>query len=182
MNLSFLDAGILIMVQQVRLMMFTLNMVDYPMSFLSMSTFFWWTSREDHSRMFLLFEFCCETPPSCLKVRGWVEPESMWWSQSLCGGLQHFSVSPRPLGFGFGTKGFGARAWQYLILSHISIKDMELFDELLVELDSKARQSQFNACVLKLHKCCFVFCCAKSFREREKVSVKNWQCNVFLLR
>ena len=33
-----------------------------------------------------------------------VEPESM------CGGLQHFSVSPRPLGFGFGTKGFGARA------------------------------------------------------------------------
>ena len=37
---------------------------------------------------------------SCLKVRGgggWV------------GGLQHFSVSPRPLGFGFGTKGFGAK-------------------------------------------------------------------------
>ena len=30
-----------------------------------------------------------------------VEPESM------CGGLQHFSVSPRPLGFGFGTKGLG---------------------------------------------------------------------------
>ena len=25
------------------------------------------------------------------------------------GGLQHFSVSPRPLGFGFGTKGFGAK-------------------------------------------------------------------------
>ena len=25
-------------------------------------------------------------------------------------GLQHFSVSPRPLGFGIGTKGFGARA------------------------------------------------------------------------
>ena len=23
------------------------------------------------------------------------------------GGIQHFSVSPRPLGFGFGTKGFG---------------------------------------------------------------------------
>ena len=30
-----------------------------------------------------------------------VEPESM------CGGLQHFSVSPRPLGFGFGAKGLG---------------------------------------------------------------------------
>ena len=26
------------------------------------------------------------------------------------GGLEQFSVSPRPLGFGFGTKGFGARA------------------------------------------------------------------------
>ena len=26
------------------------------------------------------------------------------------GGLQHFSVSPWPLGFGFGTRGFGARA------------------------------------------------------------------------
>ena len=24
------------------------------------------------------------------------------------GGLLHFSVSPRPLGFGFGTNGFGA--------------------------------------------------------------------------
>ena len=25
------------------------------------------------------------------------------------GGLQHFSVSPKPLDFGFGTKGFGAK-------------------------------------------------------------------------
>ena len=25
----------------------------------------------------------------------------------LGGGIQHFSVSPRPLGFGFGTKGLG---------------------------------------------------------------------------
>ena len=38
LNLSILDAGILIMVQQVSLMMFSLNMVDYPMSFLSLST------------------------------------------------------------------------------------------------------------------------------------------------
>ena len=28
--------------------------------------------REDHSKMFLVFEFVCVTPPSCLKVRGWV--------------------------------------------------------------------------------------------------------------
>ena len=38
MKLSILDAGILIMVQQVRLMMFTFNMVDYSMSFLSLKT------------------------------------------------------------------------------------------------------------------------------------------------
>ena len=49
--------------------------------------------------MFLVFEFVCGTPPSCLKVMGWV-----------VGGLQHFSVSPRPLAFGFlgfGSKGLG---------------------------------------------------------------------------
>ena len=36
LNLSTLDAGILIIVQQVRLMMFSLNMVDYSMSILSL--------------------------------------------------------------------------------------------------------------------------------------------------
>ena len=46
--------------------------------------------------MFLLIEFCCGTPPSCLKVQG-----------GGGGGLEQFSVSPRPLGFGFGTKGLG---------------------------------------------------------------------------
>ena len=47
----------------------------------------------DNSKPSLLFEFFCGTPPSCLKVMGWggarvyvVEPESMWRSQSLCGG------------------------------------------------------------------------------------------------
>ena len=34
-----------------------------------------------------------------LKSYGWV----------VVGGLEQFSVSPRPLGFGFGTKGFGAK-------------------------------------------------------------------------
>ena len=38
LNLSTLNDGILIMMQQVRLMMFSLNMVDYSMSFLSLST------------------------------------------------------------------------------------------------------------------------------------------------
>ena len=51
--------------------------------------------------MFLHIEFCCGTPPSCLKVRGWVVVGG--------GGLEQFSVSPRPLGFRSGTKGFGAK-------------------------------------------------------------------------
>ena len=38
LNLSTLNAGILIMMQKVRLMMFSLNMVDYSMSFLLLST------------------------------------------------------------------------------------------------------------------------------------------------
>ena len=50
--------------------------------------------------MFLLFEYCCGTPPSGLKVMGWVVVVGG-------GGLEQFSVSPRPLGFGFGAKGLG---------------------------------------------------------------------------
>ena len=38
LNLSTLNTGILIMMQQVRLMMFSLNMVDYSMSFFLLST------------------------------------------------------------------------------------------------------------------------------------------------
>ena len=52
--------------------------------------------------MFLLIVFCCGTPPSFLKVR--------WWVVVGGGGLEQFSVSPRPLGFGtkrFGAKGLG---------------------------------------------------------------------------
>ena len=43
--------------------------------------------------MFLLFEFVCGFPPSCLKVVGWW----WWWVVGGGGGLQHFSVSPSPL-------------------------------------------------------------------------------------
>ena len=35
------------------------------------------------------------------------------WCQSLCVGPWDFSVNPRPHGFGFGTIGFRARAWQF---------------------------------------------------------------------
>ena len=38
LKLTTLDAGILILGQQVRMMMFSLNMVEYSMSFLSLST------------------------------------------------------------------------------------------------------------------------------------------------
>ena len=37
LDFSTLNAGILILMQQVRLIMFSLNMVDYSMSFLSLS-------------------------------------------------------------------------------------------------------------------------------------------------
>ena len=56
--------------------------------------------------MFLLFEFCCGTPPSCLKVMGWVVVV-VGGGGGGGGGLEQFSVSPRPLGFGFGAKGLG---------------------------------------------------------------------------
>ena len=58
LNLSILDAGILIMVQQLSFMMTYLTMVDYPVSFLLLLhlDIFWWTSSGDHSKMFLLFE------------------------------------------------------------------------------------------------------------------------------
>ena len=54
--------------------------------------------------MFLVFGFVCGTPPSRLKVGVWVVAYSL---QHFSGALKHFSVSPRPLGFGF--LGFGAK-------------------------------------------------------------------------
>ena len=89
--------------------MFSLNI--WPMSFLPLSTWIknWQISKGEHSKPFLLFEFFCGTPPSCLKVKG--------------GGPQDFIVRPRPLGpnwvfvlirtclglglGGMGTKGLG---------------------------------------------------------------------------
>ena len=58
---------ILIMVHQVRLMMFLLKMVDYSMCFLLLSiwNFFWWTSRVDNSETFLLSKLFGGTPHSC---------------------------------------------------------------------------------------------------------------------
>ena len=105
-----LDAGILIMVQHVRLMMFSLNMVDYPMSFLLLSTWdFCLTSRGDHSEPFLLFEFCCGTPPSCLKVGWWV--------------VVAYSIlvsAQGPLVLVLGLKGLGVRVWGQGLTIHLS--------------------------------------------------------------
>ena len=94
LNLSIQDAGNLLMVQQVSLMMSYLTIVDYPVSFL--------LSRGDHSKMLLLFEFCCGAPPSWLKVRGW----------------SNLVSAPVPFGFrsywdllGLGLGGFGTKVW-----------------------------------------------------------------------
>ena len=103
LNLSNMNAGILIMMQQVRLMMFSLNTVDYSMSFLLLSTqnFFCWTSGGDHSEPFLLFEVYCGTPPSCLKVMGGVG----WWGGVVA---HEILVSAQgPLVLGLGLWGFG---------------------------------------------------------------------------
>ena len=55
----------------------------------------------DHSETFLFSELFCGTPPSCLKVMGWVVGGG--------GGLQDFIVSPSPLLglFGFIWVGLG---------------------------------------------------------------------------
>ena len=71
--MSILNTGILIM-----------NLVDYPMSFLLLSTLnlLGRSSRGDRSELVLLFGFCFGTPTT----------------RGSGGGLQDFSVSPRPLG------------------------------------------------------------------------------------
>ena len=89
-------------------MMFSLNMVDYSMSFLSLYTrdFFCWTSRGDHSEPFLLFEVYCGIPPSCLKVGGGVGGCVLVAHEILVS-----AQGPLVLGFwvwGFGVWGLGA--------------------------------------------------------------------------
>ena len=88
--LPALNAGISIMMQQVRLMMFSLEMVDYSMPFLTGPL---WT-------FLILYRVYCGTPPSCLKVIG---GGVGWWH----GGPWDFIISPRPLGFGFWGLGPG---------------------------------------------------------------------------
>ena len=43
------------------------------------------------------------------------------------GGLEQFSVSPRPLGYGFGTKGFGAKGCGPGLDNFQTIDDLLLF-------------------------------------------------------
>ena len=58
LNFFTLNTGILIMVHLVRLRIFSLKMVEYSISLLSLplNFFFWRTSRVDHSDLFLLSE------------------------------------------------------------------------------------------------------------------------------
>ena len=75
--------------KEIKLMMFSLDMLDCPMHSLSLSTwnFLSWMGWGYHSKSVLLFGFLCGTAPSCLKVVGW-----WWWV--VGSGLQDFSVSP----------------------------------------------------------------------------------------
>ena len=82
LNLSILDVGILIMVQQVSLMMFSLAMVDLPMSFLLRNFVYAYWVKGDC----LFHSYFMGPHPSCLNVKGWV------------GGLHNLSVSPSPFG------------------------------------------------------------------------------------
>ena len=100
--------------------MFSLNMVDYPMSFLSLSTWnlFCWRSRGDHSKMFLLIVFCCGTPPSCLKVMGW------WWVVVVAWSNLVSAQGPLVLGLGL-------RVWgQGLTIREISLSSQASFQSL----------------------------------------------------
>ena len=81
LNLCTLDAGILIIVQKVRLMLFSMNKVDYSMSFLSLSTFDLQVGGTILSKFYSLgLVVGPGTPPSWLKVGG-------WWLE-VGGGLQ----------------------------------------------------------------------------------------------
>ena len=99
MNLSILAAGILIMMQQVRLMMFSLNMVDPSMSFLFLST---WIFLEQTSWgafwNFLTFGVFYLGPllHASKLEGGWV-----------VSGLQDSIVNPSPLGFILGLNRVG---------------------------------------------------------------------------
>ena len=94
-----------ILQKKIRLMMFSLNMMDYPMSFFLLSSwiFFWLTSTGDHSKTFLLFEYCCGIPPSCSKVMG--GGGGGWWVVAWSN-----LVSAQGPFFWVWDLGFGARA------------------------------------------------------------------------
>ena len=53
----------------------------------------------DHSKMFLVFEFVCGTPPSCLKVRGWVVVGGGWLVVVVAYSILVSAQGPLVLGF-----------------------------------------------------------------------------------
>ena len=74
LNLSILDALILIMMTPSKIddVLFEHGRLLYVLPLAVHPTSLGWTSRGGHSKMFFVFEFVCGTPPSCLKVRGWM--------------------------------------------------------------------------------------------------------------
>ena len=83
-----------------------LKMVDYPRSFLLLSTWYFFERQGggDHSETFLLSKLFYGTPPSCLKVIKWVGGG---------GGLQDFSVSPQSPFWFFGF--WDLRVWDFWV-------------------------------------------------------------------
>ena len=85
LNLGTLDAGILIMMQQLTVkfddVLLEHGGLPHVLPLAVQLDFFWWTSTGDHSKMFLLFEYCCGTPPSCLKVMG--GGGGGWWPGAI---------------------------------------------------------------------------------------------------
>ena len=68
-----------------------------------------WTSRGDHSKPFLLFEFFCGSPPSCLKVIGWWGGGGGGW---VVVAYEILVSAQGPLVLGFWVFGFlGPRVW-----------------------------------------------------------------------
>ena len=130
-----LDAVILIMVQQVRLMIFSLNMVEHPMSIslLSLWIFLGWTSRVHHSK------FVVRPLHHALKFRVVGK-----WPKWLC-------VSPSPLGtnrvlelintwLGLGFGGFGHQ--QFIL--QLEIKSVCCTSVNTASLLLKCRQNHFT--------------------------------------
>ena len=82
--------------------MFSLNILDYPMSPLFLPTLDFSIRQVEGTILNLSYSLSFFVEPLLHALK-------LWGGVGVGGCLQHFSVSPRPLGLGFGTKGIGVR-------------------------------------------------------------------------